>query len=116
MHRVAINPTTAHSLSQGLSRSYLTLSGMSTNPNFGIRGLPRQATRGAGRGRGRSRPVTASATGTRGLASNVAALHRDEILVEERSATPTTIGRHFSERKFADAPISNQSKAGLKHE
>jgi ATP-dependent RNA helicase MSS116 len=90
---------------------------MSTNPNFAARGLPRQANRGAMRGRGRStRPVTVFATETRGLATNVAAFPRAEILVEERSATPTTIGRHFSDRKFADAPISNQSKAGLKHE
>ena len=37
----------------------------------------------------------------------------------KRSATPPpigTIGRHFSSRRFADAPISDASKAGMKHE
>ncbi|PPR06385.1 hypothetical protein CVT26_004646 [Gymnopilus dilepis] len=33
--------------------------------------------------------------------------------VEQRSASPKTNARHFSENRFADAPISQQSKAGL---
>ncbi|KDR67958.1 hypothetical protein GALMADRAFT_257470 [Galerina marginata CBS 339.88] len=36
--------------------------------------------------------------------------------VEQRSASPTPNNRHFSERRFADAPISKESKAGLSHE
>ena len=43
----------------------------------------------------------------------------EELSPVERSAMPppiATIGRHFSERRFADMPISDASKAGIKHE
>lgn len=39
------------------------------------------------------------------------AIHNTQ--VEQRSASPKTNARHFSENRFADAPISQQSKAGL---
>ncbi|KAJ3508006.1 hypothetical protein NLJ89_g5991 [Agrocybe chaxingu] len=66
------------------------------------------------------RDVLGSPTGvSRGMATAatrpVAKVHIAQV---ERSATPSptgTIGRHFSDKTFADAPISNASKAGIKH-
>ncbi|PPQ79669.1 hypothetical protein CVT25_003243 [Psilocybe cyanescens] len=111
------------------------------NPNTsrGRSYRPRRGGGGLARGRGHARPYpnmqespldavhVHPVAGTRGIATSTtvaaataarpAAIPTAAVLPEEtRSASPTTNNRHFSERRFADAPISNESKAGLKHE
>ncbi|KAH9479672.1 DEAD-box ATP-dependent RNA helicase 26 [Psilocybe cubensis] len=60
--------------------------------------------------------TTATVTAAAAAAVRSVAAKTTKPPVEARSATPTTNNRHFSERRFADAPISSASKAGIKHE
>ena len=87
---------------------------------------------GRGRGRGQSRPypnlqeipltvvhqAQSIAQGARTMATSAAVATQIKTSVEPRSASPTSNNnnRHFSEKRFVDAPISNESKAALKYE
>lgn len=139
----SITSTAQNTLSSITKRTLYIMSSNTATPNpntsRGRSYRPRRGGGGLARGRGHARPYpnmqespldavhVHPVAGTRGIATSTtvaaataarpAAIPTAAVLPEEtRSASPTTNNRHFSERRFADAPISNESKAGLKHE
>jgi hypothetical protein len=63
------------------------------------------------------RPRLANAPANRGL-FNLAVAPQEALSKPEATmdASPAGAQRHFSDRKFKDAPISKESKAAIKHE